>query len=69
MFIKIVLKNDIYLKIITMGRPKLTETKKKSSISLSFSPEIHKLIKDVRNKSEFMEKLIMEHYNNKKDKK
>ena len=51
-----------------MGRPKLKEEDKKSSISLSFTPEIHKLISDVKNKSNFIEKLILDYYNNKKNK-
>ncbi len=51
-----------------MGRPKLKEEDRKISISLSFSPEIHKLISDVKNKSQFVEMLILTHYNNKKDK-
>ena len=52
-----------------MGRPKLKEKKKKSSISLSFSPAIHKLIEDIPNRSEFISVLILEYFNNKKDKK
>ena len=51
-----------------MGRPKLKEEDRKISISLSFSPEIHKLMEGETNKSKFIEKLILDHYNNKKNK-
>jgi hypothetical protein len=51
-----------------MGRPKLKEEDKKIALSLTLSPEIHKLISDVKNKSNFIEKLILDYYNNKKNK-
>jgi hypothetical protein len=53
---------------IIMGRPKLKEEDKKIALSLTLSPEIHKLISDVKNKSQFVEMLILTHYNNKKNK-
>ena len=51
-----------------MGRPKLKEEDKKIALSLTLSPEIHKLISEVKNKSQFVEMLILTHYNNKKNK-
>lgn len=53
---------------IIMGRHKLKEEDKKIALSLTLSPEIHKLISDVKNKSNFIEKLILDYYNNKKNK-
>ena len=49
-----------------MGRPKLKEEDKKIALSLTLSPGIHKLIDGVKNKSQFVEMLILTYYNNKK---
>jgi hypothetical protein len=51
-----------------MGRPKLNEVDKKVALSLTLSPEIHKLIDGVKNKSQLADMLILTHYNNKKNK-